>query len=243
MGCDNIPLVGDGVCNDESNTPVCNYDGGDCCLKVINIDQCSECICYLEEFCATGFLPPSVGDGYCNDDTNIIECGFDGGDCCGSCINTYYCTNCSCIGNVMGNGVPNALVGDGYCNDETNNGACNYDAGDCCLSNVTTNHCSECTCYHQETCAAGFLPPLVGDGYCNDDTNIVECGYDGGDCCGSCINTDYCTNCSCIGNVIGNGVPNVLVGDGYCNDETNNGACNYDAGDCCLSNVITEYCS
>ena len=84
---------------------------------------------------------------------------------------------------------------------------------------------------------------LISDGYCNDDTNIVECGYDGGDCCGSCINTDYCTNCSCIGIVTGNGVPNALVGDGYCNDETNNAACDYDHGECCLSNMNTDYCS
>ena len=67
-------------------------------------------------------------------------------------------------------------------------------------------------------------PTKINDGYCNDETNIPECGYDGGDCCGSCINTDYCTNCTCIGNVIGNEVPNALVGDGFCNDETNNAA-------------------
>ena len=68
----------------------------------------------------------------------------------------------------------------------------------------------------------------MDDGYCNDETNIPECNYDGGDCCGSCINTDYCTNCTCIGNIIGNGVPNTLVGDGFCNDETNNVHCYYD---------------
>ena len=90
LGCDNIPLVGDGVCNDESNTPVCNYDGGDCCLNVINIDHCSECICFFVEFCATGFHP-SVGDGFCNDETNNAECNHDGGDCCGPDISCKCC--------------------------------------------------------------------------------------------------------------------------------------------------------
>ena len=47
---------------------------------------------------------------------------------------------------------------------------------------------------------------MVGDGFCNDETNNPDCDYDGGDCCGSCINTDYCTNCTCIGNVTGNGI-------------------------------------
>ena len=74
---------------------------------------------------------------------------------------------------------------------------------------------------------------FISDGYCNDETNIVECGYDGGDCCGSCINTEYCLNCTCIDDTIGDGVPNALVGDGICNDETNNPGCNYDGGDCC----------
>ena len=73
---------------------------------------------------------------------------------------------------------------------------------------------------------------MIGDGYCNDESNNPKCVYDGGDCCGSCINTNYCTNCTCIGDVTGNGVPNVLVGDGFCNDETNNPECVYDGGDC-----------
>ena len=87
------------------------------------------------------------GDGYCNDETNNEHCNYDGGDCCGSCINTDYCKNCSCIGNVIGNGVPNALLGDGYCNDETNNVHCYYDGLDCCRSSSNTEVCSECSCH------------------------------------------------------------------------------------------------
>ena len=51
--CDNVALVGNGFCNDETNIADCNYDGGDCCgpdisckwpclfsLKILNPNQC-----------------------------------------------------------------------------------------------------------------------------------------------------------------------------------------------------------
>ena len=83
-----------------------------------------------------------------------------------------------------------------------------------------------------EICTNG-VHPLAGNGLCNDDTNIVECGYDGGDCCGSCVNTDYCTQCQCLSGANGFGITNALTGDGFCNDETNTAACMFDGGDCC----------
>ena len=38
----------------------------------------------------------------------------------------------------------------------------------------------------------------IGDGYCNDETNIFECDYDGGDCCVN-TNADHCSDCYCLG--------------------------------------------
>ena len=38
---------------------------------------------------------------------------------------------------------------------------------------------------------------LVGNGYCNDETNNEGCNFDGGDCCLNCINTDQCSDCVC----------------------------------------------
>ena len=96
------------------------------------------------------------------------------------------------------------------CNDETNTAEDNYDGGDCCLSNDNTDHCTEWAfVIFKNTCATGNHQSLVGDGYCNDETNnIPDCNYyDGGDCCGSCINTDFPDICSCIGYITGNGVP------------------------------------
>ena len=38
---------------------------------------------------------------------------------------------------------------------------------------------------------------MIGNGFCNDEANTAGCGYDGGDCCGNCANTDLCTECTC----------------------------------------------
>ena len=103
------------------------------------------------------------------------------------------------------NGTSNALIGDGTCNDETNNEVCNYDGGDCCNRTVVTEYCTECKCYYQETCAAGFFMDWIGDGYCHDLGNNAACNYDEGDCCSTCVTTDYCSNCTCLGGDVGNG--------------------------------------
>ena len=137
-----------------------------------------------------------VGDGFCHDFNNNFHCGFDRGDCCGPCVNKENCTRCECkTGNTED--IKNSLVGDGYCNDETNTANCSYDGGDCCGENVISELCSECECKLQETCAAGHYSPLVGDGYCHDEFNNPDCLYDGLDCCGLNVNTDFCSECSC----------------------------------------------
>ena len=41
-------------------------------------------------------------------------------------------------------------------------------------------------------------PGWIGDGYCDDVTNTMECSYDGGDCCLDPVNTQYCSECQCI---------------------------------------------
>jgi len=38
----------------------------------------------------------------------------------------------------------------------------------------------------------------IGDGYCDDDNNFFDCNYDGGDCCGPDVNTQYCYECICM---------------------------------------------
>merc|ERR1712117_838665 len=38
----------------------------------------------------------------------------------------------------------------------------------------------------------------IGDGECDDINNTEECQWDGGDCCGDDVATDYCTICECL---------------------------------------------
>ena len=130
------------------------------------------------------------------------------------------CSECVChlVENCVAGYHP--FVGNGFCNDDTNIAECEFDGGDCCGYNITSEDCTDCTCFHLETCLAGVTHAFIGDGVCNDETNMAECDYDGGDCCPN---------------------PN-MVGDGICNDETNQHECNYDGGDCCV-NVNTGSCS
>ena len=39
----------------------------------------------------------------------------------------------------------------------------------------------------------------IGDGFCNDENNIEDCNYDGGDCCGISVKKNFCVNCTCTG--------------------------------------------
>ena len=105
---------------------------------------------------------------------------------------------------------------------------CNFDGEDCCGSNVNTQFCSECLCFRYEatpsdktsaitrlftiliisistTTSISFRETCpdrqdwIGDGYCHDGLNNKGCNYDGEDCCGSNVNTQYCSKCQCLG--------------------------------------------
>ena len=52
----------------------------------------------------------------------------------------------------------------------------------------------------------------------------MECNWDGGDCCGDNVNTQYCSHCDCL-----NGDVKVCTAENPCGH--NEGDCNYD-NDC-----------
>jgi len=45
VACFVTKWAGDGNCDDPNNTCGCNWDGGDCCGKKVNIQYCSDCEC------------------------------------------------------------------------------------------------------------------------------------------------------------------------------------------------------
>jgi len=59
---------------------------------------------------------------------------------------------------------------------------------------VKTTYCSECFC---KACQAP-LSYYWGDGICDDGNNNIGCGWDGGDCCGSNVNQNFCKDCQCL---------------------------------------------
>ena len=98
-------------------------------------------------------------------------------------------------------------IADGYCDDINNHMDCNYDGGDCCGCNINTKWCTECQCLDPNGSGGGTTCPqtttcnlnvFIGDNYCDDNNNNVDCSYDGGDCCGCNINTDWCQECQCL---------------------------------------------
>ena len=42
------------------------------------------------------------------------------------------------------------------------------------------------------------VPSWKGDNICDDENNNCGCEWDGGDCCGSNVNTQYCSACECL---------------------------------------------
>ena len=109
--------IGDGYCDDMNNVEDCQYDGGDCCGPDIYTDYCVECICYESSISSSGTTPTPfttsgsgatneggcessavfLGNGFCEDEYNNEGCQFDGGDCCGSNVNTSECKKCQCL--------------------------------------------------------------------------------------------------------------------------------------------------
>ena len=55
--------------------------------------------------------------------------------------------------------------------------------------------CTLCFCHEDLNCDAPL--ELIGNGFCNDESNNEGCIYDGGDCCGACVKTEQCRECVC----------------------------------------------
>ena len=94
--CEKPKWVGDTNCDDENNHPECDYDGGDCCTDTKHL-YCKKCECKEKDKIKHKHCPKPfyVHDGNCDDENNIAECDYDGGDCCTD-VEQKYCTECEC---------------------------------------------------------------------------------------------------------------------------------------------------
>ena len=55
--------------------------------------------------------------------------------------------------------------------------------------------------YISTSSAGGCNSEWIGDNFCDDINNNMDCSYDGGDCCASCgdvVNTLLCSACTCL---------------------------------------------
>ena len=48
-----------------------------------------------------------------------------------------------------------------------------------------------------ENLGQGGVLKWINDGFCDDINNNNECDYDGGDCCGTRANKEFCSDCLC----------------------------------------------
>ena len=166
-----------------------------------------------------------TGDGYCDDEANVAECGFDFKDCCQLTYDRTACQDCFChypevdkasiLDKYLQSQGDYAWLftnwGNGKCDLNHNNAEHFFDHGDCCLESLT--------CQLKFQNATDFVPQYcpdepcilsnmfcvqeeLGDGKCQDHNNSPFCDYDLGDCCSDKQRTE-CRNCACGGVIVG----------------------------------------
>ena len=79
---------------------------------------------------------------------------------------------------------------------------------------------------------------MIGNGECNNENQIDECFYDGGDCCNQtlvenneCDKINFFKSCAIYdgGDCCSK---KDLTSNGYCDWDNNNPLCNFDGGEC-----------
>ena len=239
--------IGDGYCDDLNNVEECNYDGGDCCGHSVDTDFCIICQCHNEstvwdtnthDNCLdlSGIASVFIGDGYCDDESNIEKCNYDGGDCCDHSANTDFCIKCECHNESFSSSFSSTssgciYVGDGYCDDFDNVEECNYDGGDCCDQSADKSYCEICQCYNES-----FSSTLSTTASSTTKTStVLDIGfYSLKKIVIIRIHIKIYFSDSCVVH---------WFEDGFCDDVNNFEECKFDGGDCCLDTVLTEYCS
>ena len=182
---------------------------------VIRLGQAAEDVQYLHsnDSCPFWHL---LGDNYCDDEANTLECGYDFNDCCKIESDKSICADCLCYipedkkimleeefqKKCLGSAINWATYfGDGLCDLGFNNEEHFFDIGDCCLENsfcmsstfltTTGDYCEEDNCIQSNIFC---VKEELGDGICQGYNNGPYCEHDLGDCC---LPTESQTNYTC----------------------------------------------
>eukprot|EP00752_Nemacystus_decipiens_P017790 g15950.t1 len=169
---------------------------------------------------------------FCDEQNNVADCDFDGGDCCScTCEDTpdYACGDgpgfqcidpaapCVDDDDITIDQAENcgflSGVGDGFCDTDNNNALCGFDGGDCCSCTCAQRFSTSDNPYYDDGgnffgCDSGSFLCIDPDAACVDDDDIT---------------VDQVENCSFVAG----------IANGFCNEENNNEICAYDGGDCC----------
>ena len=214
--------ISNGQCENYAayNSLVCNWDGGDCCIK-----SCT----------------PSSGAGTCETWFDCQDPRFASGVGTGSCSGAGTCA--SGQSSSFGGSIDDFCACDDQC---TFNGDCCEDYWATCISGTTTDVAPTSTTTTASLCAAE-IPEYVGDGFCDAVYNTADCNFDGGDCCAdtctapsncgttvyACLDPASAYNNSCTGSASAL----AQLGDGECVGFSfgalNTAICGWDGGDCC----------
>ena len=146
-----------------------------------------------------------AGDGYCDDEANIAECGYDYKDCCEMSNDRLLCEDCFCFltdeekdeiiekhEERCAKELDQIGLGDDDCDLNKNNKEHFFDVGDCCLeafscrfdfnhnATIVQTYCPENPCIKSNNFC---IQEELGNGICEDYNNGPYCDYDLGDCC------------------------------------------------------------
>ena len=155
-----------------------------------------------------------TGDGFCDDEANIPECGYDFKDCCQMENDRTICEDCFCIvteddkASVKEKHFQRCTsyfyyhLGNRWCDLNQNNEDHYFDFGDCCLEDTSCR----VKFFDQTDFVDKYCPPNpciksnifcvkeeLGNGICEDYNNGPYCDYDLGDCCLSPPNHSWTT--------------------------------------------------
>ena len=165
-----------------------------------------------------------TGDGYCDDEANIPECGYDFADCCELENDRSFCSNCTC-----------------HLSEDEVQLFQNQSKSQSCINGLHLNQPPNYELFMPELYEGGPGSNHLGDGTCNLNLNKDKYFFDIGDCCldeeFKCrLGADYvdCPQNPCIQS--NNFCIAEELGDGLCQDYNNGPYCDFDLGDCCTKN-------